>query len=247
MRYGDFSEPDTLLSAFDGGRSALIISTMPPGTNRVAQHRNAFGAARRAGVHNIAYTSYPNPVEGNPAPPVASHRASEADLTRLDVGWTVLRNALFSDWRLRLAQRYIAQGQWTTNIGDGAHAYVTRRDCAEAAAAVLIAKDSRHHGQTYELTGPALLGRSDILSLLEEFGRRSIKCVQVNDDDYERYRVEFEADPANSEYFELWTATGEAIRRGYLNQHTTAVRDLTGLEPISLRCLFEQRELDVQR
>jgi NAD(P)H dehydrogenase (quinone) len=240
IRYGNFSEPESLPAAFEGGTRALIISTMPPGAERVQQHRNAFEAAERAGVRHLVYTSYPNPIKANPAPPVASHRLSEKDLRRVAVPWTILRNALFSDWRVLLARRYIADGQWTTNIGGGAHAYVARIDCAAAAAGVLIAPETQHASRTYELTGPALIGAMDIHSLLQEFAGRPIRCVQTTDEAYEAYRRRFEADPKNAALFELWTATGQAIREGYLSQLTTCARDLTGMEPTSLRKLFEQ-------
>lgn len=67
---------------------------------------------------------------------------------------------------------------------------------------------------------------------MEKVSGLPIPCIQASDDSYEQYRLKFESDPNNAPFFELWTATGQAIRGGFLNQLTTAVRGLTGVEPV---------------
>ena len=44
------------------------------------------------------------------------------------VAWTILRNSLYADLRVQAAARYIHDRQWTTNMGDGSHAFVARAD-----------------------------------------------------------------------------------------------------------------------
>lgn len=232
VRYGDFEQPERLRSAFEGGGRALVISTIGA-RDTVAAHRNAFEAAVRAGVSHIVYTSVLNPVPDNPFPPARAHAQCEADLRSMDVPATILRNALYADLRVAIAAKYIQAGEWTTNTGDGAHAFVARADCAEAAAAALTG--TGHEGRTYDVTGPELIDARQYTALLTEFGGRPVVRTEVDDEAYDRYRAEFSADPANAAYFELFTGTGKAIRTGYLSQLGTGFEELTGRRPRSLR------------
>ena len=76
VRKADFDRPETLVEAFAGGEKLLLISADDLG-RRAAQHRAAIEAARVAGVRHVAYTSYLNPVEDNPAAITLSHRDTE--------------------------------------------------------------------------------------------------------------------------------------------------------------------------
>jgi NAD(P)H dehydrogenase (quinone) len=234
VRYGDFGEPTGLLAAFAGAQRALVISVIGP----AGLHAAAFEAAARAGVEHLCYTSVPNPVPDSPFPPAAGQRASEQALRATGLAWTVLRNALYADLRAQIATAYIRDGRWTTNIGNGGHAFVSRRDCAAAAAGALTSDG--HAGRAYVITGPELVDASGYTGLLEQFGGRPVDCAQVDDDAYERYRAAFQSDPRNSAYFELFTGTGRAIRTGYLGEQTTAVHELSGRPASSLRDVFEQ-------
>ena len=235
VRYGDFEQPEHLPSAFDGGERALVISTIGA-RDTVLAHRSAFQAAARAGIGHIVYTSVPNPRPDNPFPPAQTHAACERDLRSLGIATTILRNALYSDLRVAIAAKYIQDGEWTTNIGDGSHAFVARADCADAAAAALTT--DAHEGRIYDVTGPELIDARRYLELLAEFGGRPVVLADADDDAYDRYRQAFMADPANAAYFELFTGTGTAIRTGYLSGIGTGVEDLTGHRPQPLRSAF---------
>ncbi|OLB67389.1 MAG: hypothetical protein AUI10_00220 [Actinobacteria bacterium 13_2_20CM_2_72_6] len=236
VRYGDFERPETLPDAFAGADRALVISTI--GTrDTVAAHRAAFHAAAHAGVGHIVYTSVVNPVPDNPFPPAATQLRSEADLVSTGVAWTILRNALYADLRVQIAASYRRAGRWTTNIGAGAHAFVARADCAAAAAGALIT--AGHEGRRYTVTGPGPIDADGYLALLTQVAGVAVQRVDVDDDDYERYRAEFMRDPAHAGLFELFTGTGRAIREGHLSEVGDGVRVLTGRAPAALQDLFK--------
>jgi NAD(P)H dehydrogenase (quinone) len=237
VRFGDFGQPASLPAAFRGGRRALVISTIGP-RDPFAAHQAAFEAAARAGVQHIVYTSMMNAVADNPWPVTSQHLRSERALRQCGVSWTLLRNALYADLRIRIAAAYIRDGRWTTNAGAGAHAYVSRADCAAAAVAALTGDG--HEGQAYDITGPELIDAPRYLALLEELGGRPVAGQAVDDDAYEAYRTAFMADPANAGYFELFTGTGTAIRTGYLRQLGTGVKQLTGRPPAALAQVARQ-------
>src|SRR5215203_5504953 len=60
VRFGDFNEPQSLEAAYRGGTRMLLISINGGGGNRLDLHKAAIDAAVRAGVKQIAYTSYVN-------------------------------------------------------------------------------------------------------------------------------------------------------------------------------------------
>jgi NAD(P)H dehydrogenase (quinone) len=235
VRFGDFSRPDGLSAAFDGADRALVISTI--GTSDPAsEHRAAFEAAARAGVQRIVYTSVTNAVESNPFPPAHAHARSEEHLKACGVAWTILRNSLYADLRGAIARRYLDDGEWTTNVGGGAHAFVARGDCAEAAAGAVLGDG--HGGRVYDVTGPELITADMYLALLTELGGAPVVRRDVDDEAYERYRTAFDADPGNVDFFELFTGTGRAIRTGHLSVLGDGVRQLAAREPTSLRELL---------
>lgn len=236
VRYGDFERPASLPAAFAGGRRMLAISTIGA-ADTAAAHRSAFEAAAGAGVEHIVWTSVCNPVPDNPFPPAKTHARGEQDLRATGVPATILRNALYAELRVPIAAKYIHDGRWTTNMGNGSHAFVARTDCAASAAAALIESDPA--GRVYEITGPELVDAQQYVALLEEFGGRQVVRDDVDDVAYERYRAALSADP-DATYFELFTGTGEAIRTGHIGQLGDGVRQLTGHSPRSLREVFRR-------
>jgi NAD(P)H dehydrogenase (quinone) len=240
-RFGDFERPETLSDAFRGLDRLLVISTIGL-RDTVGAHRAAFEAAARAGVGRIVYTSVQNPVAGNPFPPAAVHMRSETDLFAAGVPWTVLRNALYADLRAELAGCYARDGRWATNVGHGGHAFVARADCAAAAAGALLTDG--HDGWTYDVTGPAAVTADDYLRLVRERTGVPVERVEVDDDEYERRRAAFVAEPANAGTFELFTGTGRAIREGWLSVLGDGVEALTGRVPRGLADLLSRSKGD---
>jgi hypothetical protein len=57
-RFGDFSKPDSLPTAFAGGTRMLLISIGGGAGPRPVAHGHAIEAAKSAGVKQIAYTSW---------------------------------------------------------------------------------------------------------------------------------------------------------------------------------------------
>src|SRR5690242_2552665 len=90
VREADYDRPETLERALAGVDTLLLISGPVPGV-RVAQHRNAIAAAKRAGVKRIVYTSAIH-ADVSPLDIAADHRAAEEDLRACGVAHTIVRN-----------------------------------------------------------------------------------------------------------------------------------------------------------
>jgi NAD(P)H dehydrogenase (quinone) len=220
VRAGDFSEPSTLPAAFAGATRVLIVSTDVVGA-RVPGHVAAIDAAVAAGASLIAYTSLPNPVAGNPAAVAADHRETEEHLKASGVAYAFLRNALYAEYLIPNAQAAAASGKHYYNSGDGTTAYVSREDCAAAAAAVLAGRDE-HANKAYDITGPELLTGADLATLYGAEG------VAVDD---EAFVAGLTAAGLPAAVASLLASFGVAIREGFLDQRSDDVQALTGRAP----------------
>ncbi|MDQ2739817.1 MAG: NAD(P)H-binding protein [Actinomycetota bacterium] len=228
VRRVDFTEPSTLETAFAGVDRLLLISTDAVGS-RLRPQRAAIAAAARAGVRHVIYTSVPEPVSDNPARVVADHAGTEQTLRDSGMQWTFLRNNLYAHMQVPGIEHAATSGRLVSNGGEGATAYVTREDCAAAAAAVLTQEG--HEGMTYDITGPKAISGDDLAALARRFGACEVELVGVDDAEFSAglVRAGFPAEVAA-----LVTSFGASTREGYLATVSTAVADLTGRKPTPL-------------
>lgn len=176
-RFGDFTQPESLPAAYEGGTRMLLISISAGPDNRPQLHRNAIEAARAVGVRHIVYTSTVDADNQDVrALSAAMHRETEQILRDSGVAWTMLRNHLYADNIVSQAQRMVAQGRVVVQPDEIPTAYVTREDCAAAAAAVLLTPG--HEGRIYDITGPQAVLRSDIARIASEVTGRPVEIVR---------------------------------------------------------------------
>jgi NAD(P)H dehydrogenase (quinone) len=228
VRRGDFAAPDSLAEAFAGIDRLLLISTDDLAT-RLEGQRAAIAAAQAAGVQRVVYTSAANPVAGNPVAVGPSHRGTEEALQASGLNWIALRNALYAEFQVPDFQGAIATGQLVSNQGEGRTTYVSRADCAAAAAGALI---SDTENVVYDVTGTELLSAADKAALAAELGGRPVELVAVDDD---AFIAGLQQHGIPAEGAAVIASFGRAVREGYLDQLTDAVQQLAGRPPRSLR------------
>jgi NAD(P)H dehydrogenase (quinone) len=230
VRAGDFSDPSSLASAFEGVEKALIVSTDRIGA-RVAGHKAAIDAAAAAGARSIAYTSGMNPSHSNPIVVAKDHRETEEHLRACGTGWTMLRNSIYAEILITAAGAALATGRHVHNEGDGRVSYVARADCAAAAAVVLTSEG--HDGKLYDVTGAEALSAEDVAALFAELGGRPVEALAVDDDAYVAALVEHAhlPEPAARGF----ATFGIGARRGYSAPVSHTPLELTGVAPKSVR------------
>lgn len=225
VRAADFERPGALADALAGGDRLLLVSTDAldvPGRRR-AQHLAAVDAAVRAGVQHVVYTSLTAPDADSPIPIAADHRDTEAALAASGLGYTVLRNNLYTDFLLEPLRRALATGELVDAAGAGAVGYVTREDCARAAAAALAAPGSGR--VTLDITGPATLTHAELAQLASTLSGRRVTHVPVAP---EAVRAGLAAAGVPAGIADLLVSFDVARSRGTLAVASTAVADLTG-------------------
>jgi NAD(P)H dehydrogenase (quinone) len=238
VRFGDYSEPDSLPDAYAGAERMLLISASDLEI-RAEQHRAAIGAAAAVGVQHIVYTSGLNPEPPNPAATGPSHYATEQALVSSGLSWTVLRDSLYSEYQVPEAAQAVATGRLTHNRGDGEIAYVSREDCAAVAAAVVAGPG--HEGRVYDVTGPESFTPRDLAVLYGELSGRDVAVEELDDDTFVE-RVQGDArDDDHARYgAQLVASFGTSIREGYMASRTGVVELLTGRPARTLRAVLEE-------
>lgn len=149
-RQADYDDAAGLERALAGIDKLLLISSSAVG-QRVHQHQNVIGAAKKAGVGLIAYTSLLH-AETSPMGLAAEHRATEALLKASGVPYVLLRNSWYTENYLASVPAALQHGAFIGSAGEGRVASAPRRDYAEAAAAVLTSAADQS-GKVYELSG----------------------------------------------------------------------------------------------
>lgn len=175
VRAGDYAAVDSMLTALRGVDALVLISApVRPGTDRLALHRNAIEAARRAGVRTVLYTS----VIGNGAemqtgfaPTQAVNRETESALQASGLRWIVARNGFYLDIDVDLMRAAAAAGGvYESCAGEGRCGYISIAELAAATAALITRADAAN--RSYNLVGesitvPALTQRVAALLGLE--------------------------------------------------------------------------------
>ena len=213
-RFGDFGKPESLPAAYAGGTRMLLISIGFSATPRPEAHKRAIDAAVKAGVKQIAYTSFVAISQGETSGLASDHYQTEEILKKSGVAWTFLRNSIYSDVLLPQAAKMVAEGRVTVPATASRIGYVTRDDCAAAAAAVLATPG--HDNKAYDITGPELIGPREVAAAASAVTGRKIAEVQ--------------ADPN--------APSPRSFGGPALEVVSTAVKDLTGRPPMSLKQLF---------
>lgn len=177
-RFGDFSKPESLPAAYAGGTRMLLISIGGGAGPRPQAHKRAIDAAVAAGVKHIAYTSYVAISRGDTSGLASDHFQTEEILKNSGAAWTMLRNSIYSNGLIGQAAKMIADGKVSVPANDSRIGYVTREDCAAAAAVVLIG--SAHENKAYDITGPELVGPREIARAATDVTGKPIEIVDAD-------------------------------------------------------------------
>jgi len=214
-RFGDFYKPESLPAAFAGGTRMLLISIGFGPQPRPVAHKSAIDAAVKAGVKRIAYTSFVAISKGETSGLASDHYQTEEILKQSGVAWTFLRNSIYSDTLVPQAAKMIAEGRASVPPVVHKIGYVTRDDCAAAAAAVLSTPG--HDNKAYDITGPELIGPQEVAAAATAVTGKPIEIVAT--------------DPHASVPPRPFNAASVEVTSG-------AIADLTGHPPTSVRQLF---------
>jgi NAD(P)H dehydrogenase (quinone) len=233
VRMADFKEAATLTNAFKGGTHMLLISTRDVGS-RVPQHEAAVKAAKGAGVQHVIYTSWPEP-QHSVFEVCSDHARTEDFILKSGLKYTFLGNYLYSDTLMWSLPKALETGTLYGAAGNGRAAYVTRQDCAYAAAGVL-AHAASHEGKRYRISGPKAYSRAELVELVSEVADKKLSYVDLAPDDFKKALVQTGMPEPLAQVF---VSCELAIKGGENELVTQAIEELSEHKPESLRSYLE--------
>lgn len=229
-RHADYDDPGSLDSAFAGGDRLLLVSGSDAG-RRAEQHQAAIDAAMRAGIGYIAYTSIAN-ADSSSIILAQEHLATEIALANSGLDYALLRNSWYLENYTDQLQTFVEFGV-AGAAGDGRVSAATRRDFAEAAAAVLVSPEAG--GATFELGGVAFT----LTELAAEISRASGRPVAYTNLDEAAYADLLVQAGLPEGYAAILADADRGLARGDLEVDSTTLARLIGRQPTSMASAVE--------
>ena len=180
--YVDYSDPESLRSAFEGAQKVLLISGSEVG-QRIPQHANVIDAAKAAGVERIVYTSILG-IETTTMNLADEHKATEALLRESGIPFTLLRHGWYLENYLTHLTTAVPTGTIYGSAGEGRISAATRADFAEGAAVALI--DDSHAGAVYELGGDEAFTMPELAAEITALTGTEVSYQDLPTADYEQ-------------------------------------------------------------
>lgn len=205
----DYARPETLIPAFAGAETLLLISSNVLG-HRVSQHRNVIRAAEAAGVTRLVYTSLLR-ADVSPLSLAEDHRQTEADIRASSLVYTILRNSWYSENYTGSIHAALERGEIEGSAGGGKISSALRADYAEAAAVIVAGDD--HGGKTYEFAGDEAY---TLTELAAEVSRQTGREIRYRDMPVCEYAVKLQARGVPSGFAEALASWDAAAAKGAL-------------------------------
>lgn len=225
VRAADYTAPEDLAEAFRGATHMLLISTQSVGS-RVEQQLNALEAARRAGVRHVFYTSHAFP-DTSVSAVAPEHAAMEKAIIASGMTYTMLRNFLYSENILMMMAEAVQTGTHYGAVGEGRVAFISRKDCAAAAACAML-NASEHENRIYDITGPRAVTYAEIAAMISDILGRQIVYANLSPEDYRAHMI---ANGTPEAFADTFLSFDVANGLGDGDLVTDTVLQLTGREP----------------
>lgn len=235
VREADFNDRENLTKAFAGAERILLISTDAIGA-RVEQHKNAIHAAQAAGVKHIIYTSWPK-AESSVALVSADHIATEKLIKQSGLSYTILRNSLYAENLLGSLSNSFQMGTFYGATGNTKAAYVSKQDCADAAAGALISDDESN--KILDITGPQAYSYEEIVKMASEVTGKNIPYVDLSPADLKQGLTK---SGLPETWADLFVSFDVSIKNGDVEKPSDAILKLSGHAPQNLKDFLKENK-----
>ncbi|WP_062132085.1 NmrA family NAD(P)-binding protein [Demequina aestuarii] len=226
VRFGDYEDAASLDAALDGVTRLVLVSSSEVG-KRSAQHAAVIGAAERAGVSRIVYTSILK-ADTSTLGLAPEHVETETALDASAIPATVLRNSWYLENYTGQIGQYLASGTILGATGGAPLTAGTRSDFADAAAVAAIQDEE---GVTYEIGGVTFTF-DELASTVTAVTGTTVTHRDVSVDELSSTLQEAAGmDPGTAGF---WASVDASIAKGDLFTESTDLERLIGRAPASL-------------
>lgn len=245
----NFNKPEDLAKVYENADKVLMISMPFVGEKRRNAHKNLVDACVKANVKQVIYTSVlsaSNPL--NPSIENIDHAYTEAIIQNTSLDYIFLRNSLFveaftSDYLRAVNAK---EDNIAKNMGDGRVWFISRKDCAYAAACAL--NNNLLHRAVLNINGKDPLSYQDFLNIANRVTGNNITYTKLTDDELYAYfdsigvprdtDGDFSKSPIQATS-EGMVTFGTTVTEGYLDVPVSDYASLCGRLPMSIEDVFK--------
>ncbi|MEO8501556.1 MAG: SDR family oxidoreductase [Vicinamibacteria bacterium] len=222
----DFAKPDTLRPALAGIDAVFLLGT--GGLGQTEGEIQVVREAKAAGVGKIVKLSVWG-AEGEAFSFARIHRPVEREIENSGLVWTFLRpNGFMQNFVNYMSGTIKGQGALYQPAADAKISHIDARDIARVAAATLTRPG--HEGKAYDLTGPQGLSYGETAEILSRVLGKKVNYVAVSD---EAAKAGMLGAGIPEFYADYLIDLSQFYRKGGAARVTTAVKDVTGKNPVA--------------
>ncbi|MBO2009438.1 SDR family oxidoreductase [Hymenobacter negativus] len=232
VRTGDYNDPASLLAAFQGVETVVLISSSELENDaRIREHRNVIDAAKQAGVRHLIYTSIVNPSPESAFNASPSHFSTEEYLRASGLAYTVFRNTLYLDIiPMLVGEGKLPSSKLYSSAGDGKVSYGLRAEMGEALANVLTSEG--HENQVYDIAPGPAYSFQDLAATLSEVTGQPVEYVSVSG---EEIAAGMRQHQVPEPFVNLLLGMHQAMKNGEFAMPSTTFEQLLGRKPMDLK------------
>lgn len=245
----NFNKPEDLVKVYENADKVLMISMPFVGEKRRNAHKNLVEACVKANVKQVIYTSVlsaSNPL--NPSIENIDHAYTEAIIQNTSLDYIFLRNSLFVEAFTTDYLRAVnaKEDNISKNMGDGRVWFISRKDCAYAAACAL--NNNLLHRAVLNINGKDPLSYQDFLNIANRVTGNNITYTKLTDDELYAYfdsigvprdtDGDFSKSPIQATS-EGMVTFGTTVTEGYLDVPVSDYASLCGRLPMSIEDVFK--------
>jgi len=187
-------------------------------------------AAREEGVRNIVNMSQISARREAKSNGAREHWLGERLLDLSGIKVTHIRPTFFAEW-LIYSDSVKTSDQVILPFGDGRYAPIAAEDQGRVIAELLVNPEG-HEGKIYPLFGPVEYNVTELAEILSEELGRKITYLPIS---IETYQTEAKKQGYHDHFIQHISSVAQDCRDGLFAGTNSAVKDITGREPIGIR------------